>query len=222
VEPKEEGIISTHRKRNKSGEQNERKKKKVKGVNGRGGVRGFSSHLSDSALEKKDEQTITDTKKSNIDAIWEQMKMSSTPSVKVDTSGSNLGQLETTSPTLSVSPPAQPKTTTITERYDFAGEIVEITKEVTLDKTPSATIVSPKQKKGNLDQLLSSIGKPKKISTIQKSAIDWEGFKKKEGLEEELEEQSKGGYLEKRAFLQRTDLREFERERAIRMSRRKQ
>jgi hypothetical protein len=73
-----------------------------------------------------------------------------------------------------------------------------------------------------LDNLLSSLSKPKKKeSTLAKSKLDWDTFKEKEGISHELEQQAKDGYLEKQAFLARTDLRQFEKEREIRMAQRK-
>jgi len=63
--------------------------------------------------------------------------------------------------------------------------------------------------------------KPKKISTLEKSKLDWQSFKKKEGIEDDLKQAVKGGYLQKKAFLERTELREYERERSIRMKNKK-
>ena len=116
----------------------------------------------------------------------------------------------------------EPSVIKVTEKVQFAGEIIEIAKEVPsntklIKETPSIT--QPK-KKGNLDSLLAGL-KPKKISTTQKSALDWEKFKKQEGIQEELSKHAKDGYLQKQAFLQRTDLRQFERERDIRQAKRK-
>jgi len=105
------------------------------------------------------------------------------------------------------------------EKFDFAGEIIEVTKEIRADEVKKNLPIQ--QKKGNLDNLLANITKPKKISTLQKSALDWNSFKKKEGIEEDLKKHSMDGYLEKQAFLQRTDLREFEREKSIRTTMRK-
>jgi len=82
-------------------------------------------------------------------------------------------------------------------------------------KAAAAAIGKPKS---NLDDLLNSLGK-KKISTLEKSKLDWQNFKSKEGIEEELKEKTKDGYLERQAFLARTDYRQFEQERDIRLKR---
>lgn len=57
---------------------------------------------------------------------------------------------------------------------------------------------------------------PKKMSTIQKSSMDWDKFKKEQKIEDELTLQTKDGFLEKQAFLQRADERQFEVEKGLR------
>jgi uncharacterized protein YecT (DUF1311 family) len=80
----------------------------------------------------------------------------------------------------------------------------------------------PPKKKGNLDSLLGALNKKKKMSTLQKSQLDWDQFKDKEGLQDELNTHlnSKNSFLDKQAFLARTDERQFEKEREIRITRR--
>ncbi|CAF1138780.1 unnamed protein product, partial [Brachionus calyciflorus] len=57
-----------------------------------------------------------------------------------------------------------------------------------------------------------------------KSKIDWEQFKKEKKIEEDLATQTKGkdSYLDKQAFLERADLRQFELEKELRNKERKQ
>jgi hypothetical protein len=96
-----------------------------------------------------------------------------------------------------------------------------------------------------LDSALSEIQGPKAMSTITKSSIDWDNFKEKEGIEEELETAGQDGYaavarslltprllmlrgvlsrvgryLAKRDFLQRCDERRFEIEKSERETQR--
>ncbi|CAH1269345.1 CFDP1 [Branchiostoma lanceolatum] len=75
---------------------------------------------------------------------------------------------------------------------------------------------------GGLGSVLSKIGKKPKMSTLVKSKIDWDSYKKDEKIEEDLAIHNRGkeGYLERQAFLQRTDLRQFEVERNMRMANR--
>jgi len=63
-----------------------------------------------------------------------------------------------------------------------------------------------------LQGLLASIDGKKKMSTMEKSKLDWGSFK--DGQDEhtrgEMEKFAKDGYLAKQAFLQRTDVRQAE------------
>ena len=58
------------------------------------------------------------------------------------------------------------------------------------------------------------------LAPQDKSKADWDRFVAAEGIREDLATHNRGrnGYLERRAFLERTDYREFERERDIRLS----
>ncbi|KAF9581142.1 serine/threonine protein kinase, CMGC, CDC2/CDK sub, partial [Lunasporangiospora selenospora] len=68
------------------------------------------------------------------------------------------------------------------------------------------------RKKSNLDELAATYGvkKPAKLNTLEKSKLDWNQFVGKEGIEDELKHHNKDGYMEKVAFLQRTDERRDE------------
>lgn len=128
---------------------------------------------------------------------------------------------------------------TITKVYEFAGEEVKVTKEVPVDSVEAKTAVTKPQStslpsvpaagrgqgkpRGGLSSVLGMIGnKKQKLGTLEKSKLDWDRFKKAEGIEEELQTHNRGrdGYLDKLDFLQRTDLRQFELEKQLRTSRR--
>lgn len=124
----------------------------------------------------------------------------------------------------------------VTQIFDFAGEKVEIQKEVTVDddkpaeteKAKAKPAVSlpfnrPRSGGGGLSSVLGQIGKKNKLSVLEKSKLDWTGFKKNEGIDEELQTFNKGrdGYLERQDFLQRTDLRQFEIEKNMRSANRR-
>ncbi|EFA78020.1 hypothetical protein PPL_08665 [Heterostelium album PN500] len=89
------------------------------------------------------------------------------------------------------------------EVFEFAGQKVVKEREVVVPK-PAAGIA---KKKPGLDSVLSNLGgKPKKLTTLQKSQLDWDSYKDSNILEKnDMERQAKNGYLEKQAFLQRTD-----------------
>ncbi|GAB0195676.1 craniofacial development protein 1 [Grus japonensis] len=130
---------------------------------------------------------------------------------------------------------------TITKVFDFAGEEVRVTKEVDStskeaksflkqqEKWQSAApaslpTVSGVKRPSGMSSLLGKIGsKKQKMSTLEKSKLDWENFKEEEGIVEELAIHNRGkdGYIERKAFLERVDHRQFEIERDIRLSRMK-
>ncbi|KDO22545.1 hypothetical protein SPRG_11727 [Saprolegnia parasitica CBS 223.65] len=78
------------------------------------------------------------------------------------------------------------------------------------------TVKKTAVKKTGLDAVVDALQEPKKVSTIEKSSLDWDSFKEKEGIVDELEQYTKDGYLEKKDFLHRVDLRKFELEKAER------
>ncbi|XP_032675412.1 craniofacial development protein 1 [Odontomachus brunneus] len=138
----------------------------------------------------------------------------------------------------------------ITKVFEFAGEEVKIEKEVPVDSAEarlSLTVAensiepsesTPPAGKGpgrgrgrgvkraglsGISSVLGQIGKKTKISTLEKSKLDWDNYKKQENIEEELNTHNKGkdGYLERQDFLQRADLRQFEIEKQLRNSSRR-
>ncbi|XP_030366891.1 craniofacial development protein 1-like [Strigops habroptila] len=130
---------------------------------------------------------------------------------------------------------------TITKIFDFADEEVRVTKEVDStskeakaflkqqEKWQSAApsslpTVSGVKRPSGMSSLLEKIGsKKQKMSTLEKSKLDWENFKEEEGIVEELAIHNRGkdGYIERKAFLERVDHRQFEIERDLRLSRMK-
>lgn len=129
----------------------------------------------------------------------------------------------------------------VTQIFDFAGEKVEITKEI--KETPSTTNDKADNKSsgssngterrppfsglkrsggGGIGSVLGQITKKNKISVLDKSKHDWDSFKRNEGIDEQLQTFNKGrdGYLERQDFLDRTDVRQFELEKSIRLSKR--
>ncbi|KAL5699034.1 hypothetical protein ACHQM5_029991 [Ranunculus cassubicifolius] len=110
----------------------------------------------------------------------------------------------------------------ITEVRDFAGENIEVKKLVDAESKEAA---NEKVNKGAgppsaVDQILEQIKKKQKLSVLDKTKKDWGEFKEEKGLEVELDayKKSSNQYLDKVGFLQRTDMREFERERDARLA----
>ncbi|KFQ81972.1 Craniofacial development protein 1, partial [Phoenicopterus ruber ruber] len=99
---------------------------------------------------------------------------------------------------------------TITKVFDFAGEEVRVTKEVDStskeaksflkqqEKWQSAApasfpTVSGVKRPSGMSSLLGKIGsKKQKMSTLEKSKLDWENFKEEEGIVEELAIHNRG------------------------------
>ncbi|KAI0236932.1 Craniofacial development protein 1 [Lamellibrachia satsuma] len=156
---------------------------------------------------------------------------------KSATTTQNKTEMLTAGPTVSSSNSklaGKPAKVTITQEFDFAGETVKITKEVDVNskeakqsdqkdtsgsKTSPAALSGVKRPGGGLGSLLGKLGKKPKISTLEKSQLDWNKFKQQEGLEEELQVHNRGkeGYLERQAFLSRADQRQYELEKSVRL-----
>ncbi|XP_041852320.1 craniofacial development protein 1 isoform X2 [Melanotaenia boesemani] len=138
---------------------------------------------------------------------------------------------------------SEPAMVTITKVFDFAGEEVRVNKEVSADSREAKSYLksqtaeqeenrnpSPSQpplpgpsakRPAGMSSILSRIGgKKQKISTLEKSKMDWDTFKSEEGITEELAIHNRGkeGYVERKNFLERVDHRQFELEKAVRLS----
>lgn len=142
--------------------------------------------------------------------------------------------------------PKESSKVTITKVFDFAGEEVRVTKEVDADSKEAKFFLktqqgeeteqqSPPRPESSLEPTASSRGKrpagigsilnriggkKQKMSTLEKSKLDWDSFKNEEGIGEELATHNRGkeGYVERKAFLERVDHRRFELEKSLRLS----
>nr|XP_057924540.1 craniofacial development protein 1 isoform X2 [Doryrhamphus excisus] len=140
---------------------------------------------------------------------------------------------------------ADPSKVTIIKVFDFAGEEIRLNKEVLADskeakmhlksqcekeeqrdeENPTSPTQSgcpgPSTKRpAGLSGVLSRFGgKKQKLSTLEKSKMDWDAFKSEEGITEELAIHNRGrdGYVERKNFLERVDHRQFEMEKAVRL-----
>jgi hypothetical protein len=85
----------------------------------------------------------------------------------------------------------------------------------------SAAESTTRQKAKGVDNLLTELSRPEKLSTISKTSADWDLFKTKNAdvtLKEQLESSATGNeaYLVKKDFLNRVDHRRFELEKVQR------
>jgi hypothetical protein len=70
----------------------------------------------------------------------------------------------------------------------FAGKEVAIEKTVLSQSRPLPPVLAS----SGIDKVLDELKGPKVISTITKSLVDWDSFKEKECLQEDLSTASKG------------------------------
>ena len=111
----------------------------------------------------------------------------------------------------------------------FLKYFYRVTEEVKVAASSSSTQPSKRPPPGPLGARKSGLsgltsilgGKKQKLSTLEKSKLDWESFKKDEGIGEDLKtfNQGKQGFLERQAFLERADHKQFEIERNLRLGR---
>lgn len=112
----------------------------------------------------------------------------------------------------------------LTKEYEFAGEKVKVEEEVNrseidkLNKKNLSTNSIANPLKRGLNSLVANLGKKQKLSTLNKTKLDWDMFKKDEGIEDDLKNhtKNKNSFVERQAFLQRTDLKQFELEKSVR------
>nr|XP_046217704.1 craniofacial development protein 1-like [Oncorhynchus gorbuscha] len=140
--------------------------------------------------------------------------------------------------------PKEPSKVTITKVFDFAGEEVRVSKEVGADSKEAKSFLKAKEETPyvqtvprrfeppslapgpsvkrplGMGSILNCLGgKKQKMSTLEKSKMDWNAFKDEEGIGDELAIHNRGkeGYVERKNFLERVDHRQFEQEKKVRL-----
>ena len=88
--------------------------------------------------------------------------------------------------------------------FDFAGEMVTVSKEVSVDSAEAKKflksqeegenkpVVEEKKRPSGLAGVVGSIAKKQKLGVLDKSKLDWNHFVKEEGISEELKTHNKG------------------------------
>jgi hypothetical protein len=132
--------------------------------------------------------TTTSTGKLAMPASWLQSKKDN---AVVDTETSADASLSTGSSKIAVK-----------QRYEFAGEQIEV--EHLLDAKEAAELKAAQSVSG-LGSLLDQLKGKNKITTLQKSKLDWNQFTDQEGLEDEFTKNRKDGYIQKQEFLQNAE-----------------
>ena len=105
----------------------------------------------------------------------------------------------------------------VEETRKFAGQNVVIQRSVLSSEATSKPSAANTAPVSSLDKALAAIKGPESVSTVAKSGADWDNFKEKEGLEDELQVAQKEGFLTRKEFLERVDYRKFEQERDQRL-----
>ncbi|KAK9502458.1 hypothetical protein O3M35_011234 [Rhynocoris fuscipes] len=219
-----ESQVRTDKKRKKTEKRRKRSRKKLKSVE--------KEEVSEEKKEEKVELSAED-RKQKADALWADFLKDCDPPVKKKTDIANATQ-ETVAETKE-----KPADIKIVQEFEFAGEKVLVEKKVAStngslnsnggqSSTPLAASRGRGRGRGGITvgggiaSILGQIGKKNKLSTLEKSKLDWDSFKKSEGIEEELEQHNKGknGYLERQDFLERADVRQFEIEKSLRAAKR--
>ncbi|KAL1923283.1 uncharacterized protein VTP21DRAFT_8263 [Calcarisporiella thermophila] len=193
----------------------------VKRTRSKGLVQEETEEISIKKQKPSDENE--EERKKRLDALWNEMK--TTPTVSSSPSTNSVAS-------------QSPNVNTVVEEYEFAGEKFKVTKELPKDskEAPSSSAQdkasskpSSKPRGGRPARAPSKLAalsakyanKPKKLNTLEKSKLDWKNFVDSEGIEHELKQHNKDGYLEKVDFLNRTDQRLEEELRSLRQKSKK-
>lgn len=206
-----------------------------------------SSSLRKEDEEAKRKKKSDDLWASFLSDVGSRPKLSTAASDLSSTSKSDKSSAITSTPKTETKP-SEPAKVTITKVFDFAGEEVRVNKEVEADSREARSFLksqSSAQESKDTDEQSSSPdrsfapassnvkrpaglsgilgrigGKKQKMSTLEKSKMDWDAFKSEEGISEELAIHNRGreGYVERKNFLERVDHRQFEIEKTVRLS----
>ncbi|VVC33562.1 BCNT-C domain [Cinara cedri] len=190
--------------------------------------------IDDETVEKSQEEVnsllnSSEEDKKRLDALWEEFQRPITKkpiskTLKPSQSKSELQDFVKVS-----DKPVVTKKRNIEELFNSSDSSTKLQNDnnITKPKSPEipkslTTTPFAKKQSGGLENILSQIGKKSKLTILEKSKQDWDGYKKEEGIAEELITHNKGkhGYLEKQDFLERADLRQFELEKAMRAANR--
>ncbi|KAK2079387.1 hypothetical protein QBZ16_003078 [Prototheca wickerhamii] len=114
----------------------------------------------------------------------------------------------------------------VTEVRRFAGQEVTVTRAARPAEAARASAgaePAPERPRGGMDAVLASLSGPKKVTVLDKTRSDWTEFKSADAdIDAELEAHKRSagqarGYLEKQAFLQEADVKQYEAERDQRL-----
>ncbi|CDK24242.1 unnamed protein product [Kuraishia capsulata CBS 1993] len=163
---------------------------------------------------------VAKTTNEDIDSMWEEMKAASAPKTTQERK-EEAEKVVKAPQTVSDHEKIKIRTT-----YEFAGETVteekwvEATSEEAKAYLNSVKLKTEEQKvpqkplprrgpvkrkrPGLLDAVINN-SSTSKLSTLEKSRLDWAGYVDKQGIKDELKTFNKGGFLQKQDFLARVE-----------------
>eukprot|EP01024_Parvocaulis_polyphysoides_P030151 TRINITY_DN27394_c0_g1_i3.p1 TRINITY_DN27394_c0_g1~~TRINITY_DN27394_c0_g1_i3.p1 ORF type:complete len:281 (+),score=49.55 TRINITY_DN27394_c0_g1_i3:25-867(+) len=110
----------------------------------------------------------------------------------------------------------------VIETRRFAGQQIQVEKQVEKDSKEAQEAQEKSQApKSSLEVAVNMINQDKKITVVDKSRADWDGYKhENKEVNEELQNYKKSGdtYLDKQQFLVKADFKQYEKERDQRLA----
>ncbi|CAF3024507.1 unnamed protein product [Rotaria socialis] len=162
--------------------------------------------------KKDDTLNITPYDASKTDQLWRSFASStkSLPSSTANNSAKTITTTEIPKPQVQT-----PKPIVANKILEFAGEKISVpVTTIAKESTESASLKRPAPSLTGSNSVLDrlGIGKKQKLSTLEKSRLDWDSHKASESLKDDLDSHRRGkdSYVEKKAFLQRTEIREHD------------
>lgn len=138
--------------------------------------------------------------KQRVDALWADfLSGTEIPLHKKDSSST---KIDTKSKT-NIPKEQESYSTPVPKIFEFAGETIEVSPNNTKNSSSSSNPVKPtivpttslgikRSSIGGLSSVLSQFSKKNKLSVLEKTKLDWDGFKSKEGINEELKTHNRG------------------------------
>lgn len=151
------------------------------------------------AAETKNEEVETEKEvdaeeeKRKADAIWADF-LNSAESPHVEPAKTNTGPVSSTATSAATTKKIIPVIVPVPaakEIFEFAGEKVEIPSKSS-EPENSKPAGFKRTSSGGLSSALNQLTKKNKLSVLEKTKIDWDGFKSNEGIGEELQTHNRG------------------------------
>jgi hypothetical protein len=180
-------------------ESGSKKTKKRKKVTKRKTKRSVESDEDEEEPEKAP-AVDPEEEKRRADALWDDFlngtEIPLNPSSS-STATSSAASKSTTSTRTSIPIIPAPKAPVV-KTFEFAGETVEVPIKPSEQEPPSTSTkpLTPGVKRpgtgGGLASVLNQLNKKSKLSVLEKTKMDWDGFKSNEGINEELQTHNRG------------------------------